>query len=60
MMEFYYLMVQQEKHCQKICRSLGIAVHMENTFKQLIYLLHNILIYDIMIRARQAEEDKAK
>ena len=60
MMEFYYLMVQQEEPCQKICRSLGIAVHMENTFKQLIYLLHNILMYDIMIRARKAEEDKAK
>jgi hypothetical protein len=60
MMEFYYLMVQQEEPCQKICRSLGIAVHMENTFKQLIYLLQNIIIYDMMIRAHQAEEDNAK
>jgi hypothetical protein len=60
MMEFYYLMVQQEKPCQKICGSLGIASHMENTFIQLIYLLHNILFYDIMIKAYQAEEDEAK
>jgi len=60
MMEFYYIMVQQEKQCQKICRSLGIAVHMENTFTKLICLLHNILIYDIMIRAHQAEKDEAK
>jgi hypothetical protein len=47
MMEFYCLMIKQEKSFQKICGSLGIAVHMEYTFTQLIYLLYYILLYDI-------------
>jgi hypothetical protein len=53
MMEFYYLMIQQEKQFKKICGSLGIAVHMENTFTQLIYLLYYILLYDQLIRDYQ-------
>jgi len=47
MMEFFYLVIQQKKHYKKICGSLGIAVRMENTFKQIIYLLYYILLYDI-------------
>jgi hypothetical protein len=55
MMEFYYLMIQQENHCQKICGSLDIEVRMQKTFIQLIYLMHNILFYDINIKAHKAE-----
>jgi hypothetical protein len=47
MMEFYFLMIKQEKHFKKICGSLGIEAHMENTFTHLIYLLYFILLYDI-------------
>ena len=47
MMEFYCLMIQKEKHFKKICASLGIEAHMENTFTHLIYLLYYILRYDI-------------